>query len=133
MKAKIFQKKENNKASSFEMDISSKDAKSLKVSLSSIVYNDFDPDMDDYEQKEISVEKSDVKFKVKDNKGKLKIILESANIEFNIDDEAQSERFMDKDWETETIFPTLKITDKSKKEDFIEFNGGDFFSLEIVY
>ena len=133
MKAKIFQKKENNKPSSFEMDIESKDAKWLKVSLSSIVYNDFDPDMDDYEQKEIPVEKSDVKFKVKDNKGKLKIILESANIEFNIDDEAQSERFMDKDWETETIFPTLKITDKSKKEDFIEFNGGDFFSLEIVY
>ena len=133
MKAKIFQKKEYNKPSSFEMDISSKDAKSLKVFLSSIAYNDFDPDMDDYEQKEISVEKSDVKFKLKDNKGKLKIILESANIEFNIDDEAQSERFMDKDWETETIFPTLKITDKSKKEDFIEFNGGDFFSLEIVY
>ena len=133
MKAKIFQKKENNKPSSFEMEISSKDAKSLKVSLSSVVYNDFDPDMDDYEQKEISVEKSDVKFKVKDNKGKLKIILESANIDFDIDDEAQSERFMDKDWETETIFPTLKITDKSKKEEFIEFNGGDFFTLEMVY
>ena len=133
MKAKIFQKKENNKPSSFEMDISSKDAKSLKVSLSSVVYNDFDPDMDDYDQKEISVVKSDVKFKVKDNKEKLKIILESANIEFDIDDEAQSERFMDKDWETETIFPTLKITDKSKKEEFIEFNGGDFFSLEMVY
>ena len=133
MKAKIFQKKENNKPSSFEMEISSKDAKSLKVSLSSVVYNDFDPDMDDYEQKEISVEKSDVKFKVKDNKGKLKIILESANIDFDIDDEAQSERFMDKDWETETIFPTLKITDKSKKEEFIEFNGCDFFSLEMVY
>ena len=133
MKAKIFQKKENNKPSSFEMEISSKDAKSQKVSLSSFVYNDFDPDMDDYEQKEISVEKSDVKFKVKDNKGKLKIILESANIDFDIDDEAQSERFMDKDWETETIFPTLKITDKSKKEEFIEFNGGDFFSLEMVY
>tara|TARA_B100000427_G_scaffold149937_1_gene124765 strand:- start:235 stop:636 length:402 start_codon:yes stop_codon:yes gene_type:complete len=133
MKAKIFQKKENNKPSSFEMDISSKDAKSLKVSLSSIVYNDFDPDMDDYEQKEISVEKSDVKFKVKDGKGKLKIILESANVEFDIDDEAQSERFMDKDWETETIFPTLKITDKSKKEEFVEFNEGDFFTLEISY
>ena len=133
MQAKIFQKKENNKPSSFEMDISSKDAKSLKVSLSSIVYNDFDPDMDDYEQKEISVEKSDVKFKVKDSKGKLKIILESANIEFDIDDEAQSERFMDKDWETETIFPTLKITDKSKKEELVEFNEGDFFTLEISY
>ena len=133
MKAKIFQKKENNKPSSFEMDISSKDAKSLKAALSSFVYNDFDPDMDDYDQKEISVVKSDVKFKVKDNKGKLKITLESANIDFDIDDEAQSERFMDKDWETETIFPTLKITDKSKKEEFIEFNGGDFFSLEMVY
>ena len=115
------------------MDINSKDAKSLQVSLSSIVYNDFDPDMDDYEQKEISVEKSDVKFKVKDNKGKLKIILESANIEFDIDDEAQSERFMDKDWETETIFPTLKISDKSKKDEFVEFNGGDFFTLEMIY
>ena len=133
MKAKIFQKKENNKPSSFEMDIESKDAKSLKVSLSSIVYNDFDPDMDDYEQKEISVKKSDVKFKVKDSKGKLKIVLESANIEFDIDDEAQSERFMDKDWETETIFPTLKITDKSKKDEFVEFNGGDFFTLEMIY
>ena len=133
MKAKIFQKKENNKPSSFEMDIISKDAKSLQASLSSIVYNDFDPDMDDYEQKEISVEKSDVKFKVKDSKGKLRIVLESANIEFDIENEAQSERFMDKDWETEPIFPTLKITDKSKKEEFVEFNEGDFFTLEISY
>ena len=133
MKAKIFQKKENNKPSSFEMDIESKDAKSLKISLSSIVYNDFDPDMDDYEQKEISVEKSDVKFKVKDSRGKLKIVLEYANIEFDIDDEGQSERFMDKDWETETIFPTLKITDKSKKEEFVDFNEGDFFTLEVSY
>ena len=133
MKAKIFQKKENNKSSSFEMDINSKDAKSLKVSLSSLVYNDFDPDMDDYEQKEIPVKKSDVKFKINNNKGKLKIFLESAYIEFDVDDEAQSERFMDKDWETETIFPTLKITDKSKKDEFVEFNGGDFFTLEIIY
>ena len=133
MKAKIFQKKENNKSSSFEMDINSKDAKSLKVSLSSLVYNDFDPVMDDYEQKEIPVKKSDVKFKINNNKGKLKIFLESAYIEFDFDDEAQSERFMDKDWETETIFPTLKITDKSKKDEFVEFNGGDFFTLEMIY
>jgi len=133
MKAKIFQKKENNKSSSFEMDINSKDAKSLKVYLSSLVYNDFDPDMDDYEQKEIPVKKSDVKFKINNNKGKLKIFLESAYIEFDFDDEVQSERFMDKDWETETIFPTLKITDKSKKDEFVEFNGGDFFTLEMIY
>ena len=133
MKAKIFQKKENNKPSSFEMDIESKDAKSLKVSLSSIVYNDFDPDTDDYEQKEISIEKSDVKFKVKDSKGKLKIVLEYANIEFDIDDEGQSERFIDKDWETETIFPTLKITDKSKKEEYVTYDGGHLFTLEVVY
>ena len=31
MKSKIFQKKEDNKASDFERDISLKDAKSLKV------------------------------------------------------------------------------------------------------
>ena len=133
MKSKIFQKKEDNKGSDFEQDISLKDAKSLKVELSSFVYNDFNPDSDEYEEQEISVKKSDVKFKIKDNKGKLKIVLESANIDFDIDDDEQSERFMDKDWETETIFPTLKLTDKSKKEEYVAYDGGHLFTLEVVY
>ena len=133
MKSKILQKKEDNKASDFERDISLKDSKSLKVELSSFVYNDFNPDSDEYEEQEISVKKSDVKFKVKDNKGKLKIVLESANIDFDIDDDEQSERFMDKDWETETIFPTLKLTDKSKKEEFVAYDGGHLFTLEVIY
>ena len=133
MKSKILQKKEDNKASDFERDISLKDAKSLKVELSSFVYNDFNPDSDEYEEQEISVKKSDVKFKIKDNKGKLKIVLESANIDFDIDDDEQSERFMDKDWETETIFPTLKLTDKSKKEEFVAYDGGHLFTLEVIY
>jgi len=133
MESKILQKKEDNKASDFERDISLKDAKSLKVELSSFVYNDFNPDSDEYEEQEISVKKSDVKFKIKDNKGKLKIVLESANIDFDIDDDEQSERFMDKDWETETIFPTLKLTDKSKKEEFVAYDGGHLFTLEVIY
>ena len=133
MESKILQKKEDNKASDFERDISLKDAKSLKVELSSFVYNDFNPDSDEYEEQEISVKKSDVKFKIKDNKGKLKIVLESGNIDFDIDDDEQSERFMDKDWETETIFPTLKLTDKSKKEEFVAYDGGHLFTLEVVY
>lgn len=133
MKAKILQKKEDNKPSAFEHDISLKDAKSLKVELSSFVYNDFNPDSDEYEEQEISVKKSDVKFKVKDNKGKLKIVLDSANIDFDIDDDEQSERFMDKDWETETIFPTLKLTDKSKKEEYVAYDGGHLFTLEVIY
>ena len=133
MKSKIFQKKDDNKPSAFEHDIALKDAKSLTVELSSFVYNDFNPDSDEYEEQEVSVKKSDIKFKIKNNKGKLKIILESANADFEIDDDDQSERFMDKDWETETIFPTLKISDKSKKDEFVEFNGGDFFRLEISY
>ena len=133
MKATIFQKKDNNEPSSFEAETKLKDSKSINASLSSFTYNDFDPDMDDYEEKEISVKKSNVKFKVKESKGKLKIVLESADIEFEIDDEAQGERFMDKDWETETIFPTLSITDKSKKEESVKFNGGDFFTLEVSY
>ena len=133
MKSKILQKKEDNKASDFERDISLKDAKSLKVELSSFVYNDFNPDSDEYEEQEISVKKSDVKFKIKDNKGKLKIVLESANIDFDIDDDEQNERFMDKDWETETIFPTLKLTDKSKKEEYVAYDGGHLFTLEVVY
>ena len=133
MKAKIFQKKEDNKPSAFEHDIALKDAKSLTVELSSFVYNDFNPDSDEYEEQEVSVKKSDVKFKIKNNKGKLKIILESANAEFEIDDGDQSERFMDKDWETETITPTLKLTDKSKKEEYVTYDGGHLFTLEVVY
>jgi len=132
MKAKILQKKEDNKPSAFEHDISLKDAKSLKVELSSFVYNDFNPDSDEYEEQEISVKKSDVKFKIKNNKGKLKIILDSANVDFEIDDD-QSERFMDKDWETETVIPTLKLTDKSEKEENVTYDGGHLFTLELDY
>ena len=132
MKANILQKKDDNKPSAFEHDISLKDAKLLKVELSSFVYNDFNPDSDEYEEQEVSVKKSDVKFKIKNNKGKLKFILESANADFEIDDD-QSERFMDKDWETETITPTLKLTDKSKKEEYVTYDGGHLFTLEVVY
>ena len=132
MKAKIIQKKDDNKPSAFEHDISLKDAKSLKVELSSFVYNDFNPDSDEYEEQEVIVKKSDVKFKIKNSKGKLKITLESANVDFEIDDD-QSERFMDKDWETETITPTLKLTDKSKKEEYVTYDGGHLFTLEVVY
>ena len=133
MKAKILQKKDDNKPSAFEHDISLKDAKSLKVELSSFVYNDFNPDSDEYEEQEVSVKKSNVKFEAKNSKGKLKIILESANADFEIDDDDQSERFMDKDWETETIIPTLKLTDKSKKEEYVTYDGGHLFTLEVVY
>ena len=132
MKAKILQKKEDNKPSAFEHDISLKDAKSLKVELSSFVYNDFNPDSDEYEEQEVSVKKSDVKFKTKISKGKLKIIFESANADFEIDDD-QSERFLDKDWETETVIPTLKLTDKSKKEEYVTYDGGHLFTLEVIY
>ena len=133
MKAKILQKKDDNKLSAFEHDISLKDAKSLKVELSSFAYNDFNPDSDEYEEQEVSVKKSDVKFKIKNNNGKLKIILESANADFEINDDDQSERFMDKDWETETIIPTLMLTDKSKKEEYVTYDGGHLFTLEVVY
>ena len=133
MKAKIIQKKDDNKPAAFEHDISLKDSKSLQVELSSFVYNDFNPDADEYEEQEVSVTTSDVKFKIKNNKGKLKIILESANADFEIYDDDQSERFMDKDWETETITPTLMLTDESKKEEYVTYDGGHLFTLEVVY
>ena len=132
MKVKILQKKDDNKPSAFEHDISLKDTKSLKVEFSSFVYSDFNPDSDEYEDQEVSVTTSDVKFKIKNSKGKLKITLESANVDFEIDDD-QSERFMDKDWETETITPTLMLTDKSKKEEYVTYDGGHLFTLEVVY
>ena len=133
MKANILQKKDDNKPSAFEHNISLKDAKSLKVELSSFAYNDFNPDSDEYEEQDVSVKKSDVKFKIKNSKGKLKIILGSANADFEIDDDDLSERFMDKDWETETITPTLMLTDKSKKEEYVTYDGGHLFTLEVVY
>ena len=133
MKSKIFQKKDDNKPSAFEHDIALKDAKSLTVELSSFVYNDFNPDSDEYEEQEVSVKKSDVKFQIKNKKGKLKIILESANVDFEINEDDRSERFMDKDWETETIIPTLKLTDKSKKKEYVTYDGGHLFNLEVVY
>ena len=132
MKSKIFQKKEDNKPSAFEHDIALKDVKSLTVELSSFVYNDFNPDSDEYEEQEVIVKKSDVKFNIKNSKGKLKITLESANVDFEIDDD-QSERFMDKDWETETITPTLMLTDKSKKEEYVTYDAGHLFTLDVVY
>ena len=132
MKAKILQKKDDNKPSAFEHDISLKDTKSLKVEFSSFVYNDFNPDSDEYEEQEVIVKKSDIKFKIKKSKGKLKITLESANVDFEIDDD-QSERFMDKDWETETITPTLMLTDESKKEEYVTYDGGHLFTLEVAY
>ena len=130
IKSKIFSK---SSGSSYERDITSRNVKSLKVELSSFVYNDFNPDSDEYEEQEVSVKKSDVKFKIKNNKGKLKIILELANVDFEIDDGDQSEKFMDKDWETETVIPTLKLTDKSKKEEYVTYDGGHLFTLEVVY
>ena len=132
MKAIILQKKDDNKPSAFEHDISLKDAKSLKVELSSFVYNDFNPDSDEYEEQEVSVKKSDVKFKIKNNKGKLKIILESANADFEINDDDKSERFMDKDWETEKITPTLMRTEKSKKEEYVTYESGEQYTIEVV-
>ena len=47
MKSKIFQKKDGNKPSAFEHDVSLKDAKSIKVELSSFVYNDLNTDTDE--------------------------------------------------------------------------------------
>ena len=131
IKSKIFSK---SSGSSYERDITSRNVKSFKVELSSFVYNDFNPDSDEYEEQEVRVKKSEVKYKIKDNKGKLKIILESANIEFKIDDEDQKERFLDKDWAGESITPTLKITSKEKKgEEYIDYQDSSLFELELVY
>lgn len=131
MKSKIFKK---SSGGSIEREIDSTDPKSLKVELSSFVYNDFNPDSDEYEEQEVKVKKSEVKFKLKENKGKLKIALESAKIEFDIDDDSQKERFLDKDWSEESITPTLKITSKGKKgEEYLDYQDNSLFGLELVY
>lgn len=130
MKSKIFQQK--NTSGNFERQIQSKDPKKCKVEVSSIVYNDFNPDLDDYEEQEIRIKKSKVNFKIKEVKGKSFIILVSADIEFDIDDGDQNERFMDKDWSEEWVVPTLKIVN-GKKEEYIDYQDNSLFGLELVY
>ena len=132
MKAKILQKKDDNKPSAFEHDISLKDAKSLKVELSSFVYNDFNPDSDEYEVTEITVKKSTGKIKFTESKGKMMVVLESADVELSFDDGDQEERFLDKDWSEEWVEPTICFKgSKDGDEIYLPYEDNSLFTIDL--
>ena len=132
MKAKILQKKDDNKPSAFEHDISLKDTKSLKVEFSSFVYNDFNPDSDEYEVTEITVKKSTGKIKFTESKGKMMVVLESADVELSFDDGDQEERFLDKDWSEEWVEPTICFKgSKDGDEIYLPYEDNSLFTIDL--
>ena len=84
-KCKIVQKSDANKASlGLELPHSKKDhdnfLKNYKPTISTLNFNDFNPESDEYEVTEVSVNKSSVKIKFTEVKGKMIAVLESADI-----------------------------------------------------
>ena len=102
-------KKEDNKPSAFEHDITFKDAKSLKVELSSFVYNDFNLDSDEYEEQEVSVKKSDIEVKVEEN-----TLILSANR--RIDKSDDNEKFYYNERRFGTFSRSFKLPKTVKEE-----------------
>tara|TARA_B110000037_G_C16820038_1_gene383296 strand:- start:350 stop:535 length:186 start_codon:yes stop_codon:yes gene_type:complete len=59
------------------------------------------------------------------------VILKSAEISLNIEDEEMEDRFTDKEWPEEWVEPTLYF--KSKKKDFsIKHEDNSLFTLELL-
>lgn len=126
--------KNKDSSGKFERKVSLKNPKDLTVEISSFVYNDFNPENDDYEEVEIRVKKSKVKSKFIESKGSLLIKMDEAVIEFEIDDDEQKDRFLDKDWSGESITPTLLVKGKnSKDQEYIDYQDNGLYKLAIKY
>lgn len=126
--------KNKDSSGKFERKVPLKNPKDLTVEISSFVYNDFNPENDDYEEVEIRVKKSKVKSKFIESKGSLLIKMDEAVIEFEIDDDEQKDRFLDKDWSSESITPTLLVKGKnSKDQEYIDYQDNGLYKLAIKY
>ncbi len=100
------------------------------IMISELVYQDLPPDADEYEETSIKVKNSkdvDVKWITGDV---TKLSLQSAELEIEFDNDAQEERFYDKDWETEWIMPVLAYELNNKTTELTYSNG--LFTLEIL-
>lgn len=102
----------------------------FNIEISSFCYNDFDPKQDDYERVEVRVEKSSCAYEIKELKGRRVLILIQAQVLFVISEAKQRERFVDKDWESEWILPTLHIRNQSE-ERFFAYTDERLFTLEL--
>ena len=136
-KCKIVQKSDANKANlSLELSHSKKDhdkfLKDYKPTISTLNFNDFNPDSDEYEVTEVSVNKSTVKIKFTEVKGKMIVVLESADIELSFDDGDQEERFLDKDWSEEWVDPTICFKgSKDGDEIYLPYADNSLFTIDL--
>ena len=100
------------------------------IMISELIYQDLLPDADEYEETSIKIKNSkdvDVKWITGDV---TKLSLQSAELEIEFDNDAQEERFYDKDWETEWIMPVLAYKLNNKTTELTYSNG--LFTLEIL-
>ena len=129
--------RKNDPIGSFELSLphGKKDHKKFtdefECSISYIDYIDYKPDQEEYETTELKVDKSKVKIDYKEKKGKMFVVLKSADISLKIDDEEMENRFTDKEWPEEWVEPTLHF--KSKKKEFsLKYEDNSLFTLELI-
>ena len=105
------------------------DAKNATVKVSELTYQDLPPDADDYEEVSVKVkETTNVDIEWVDE-GHVSLLLKSADLEVEFDDEEQEDRFYDKDWETEWVMPTMTCEHNDSSTNLQYDNG--LFTLEI--
>ena len=137
IKCKIVRQSVTNKASlGLELPHSKKDhddfIKKYKPTISTLNFNDFNPESDEYEVTEVSVNKSSVKIKFTEAKGKMIVVLESADIELSFDDGDQEERFLDKDWSEEWVEPTICFKgNKDGDEVYLPYEDNSLFTIDL--
>ena len=136
-KCKIIQKSDANKTSlGLELPHSKKDhddfIKKYKPTISTLNFNDFNPESDEYEVTEVSVNKSSVKIKFTEAKGKMIVVLDPADIELSFDDGDQEERFLDKDWSEEWVEPTICFKgNKDGDEVYLPYEDNSLFTIDL--
>ena len=136
-KCKIVQKTDADKGSfGLELPHTKKDhddfLKKYKPIISTLKFNDFNPDSDEYEVTEITVKKSTGKIKFTESKGKMMVVLESADVELSFDDGDQEERFLDKDWSEEWVEPTICFKgSKDGDEIYLPYEDNSLFTIDL--
>jgi hypothetical protein len=103
--------------------------KNYKPTISSLNYNDFNPESDEYEVTEVTVVKSELKLLFEEANNKMTVALVSAKVEVSFDDDDQKERFEDKDWESEWIEPTICFKgNKDGDEIYLPYENNSLFT-----
>ena len=107
------------------------DAKNAIVHVVELNYQDLPPDADDYEEVSIKVKNTSKIHIDWIDEGHVSILMKSAELEIEFDDEEQEDRFYDKDWETEWVTPSLICKYNNESSELQYYNG--LFTLCLLY